>query len=578
MVSFKSNALLVSARPFSHCMTIVAKLEPEGASKSPNLADATGKWVRFACVFALLLAIGFSTFVRLRWRNMPLERDEGEFAYAGQLMLQGIPPYKLASNMKLPGTYAAYAAIMAVFGETSGGIRTGLIFANIATTILVFFLGKYLYGWLAGTVAGMTYSFLSCRPAVLGFYAHATHFVVLAALAGVLLLMYAIKTQRSALYFGGGFCLGMAFLMKQPGIFFTVFAGCYWLWREWKRPAGWRAFALRGSALFAGIALPFGVTCLLLYRAGVFSNFWFWTWSYAREYGSIATWPDARNALRAFLPWVVRPFVIWEVIALGLIAPLWSRYAREHWGFVTSFFLFSCLAICPGFYFRPHYFILVLPAAALCAGIAVSAAQRGLQKKQSASLIAWFPVIYFAFAFAISARGEYRKYFRFDPNLVVQKIQPGEAFPEAAMVGAYLEAHSSVGETIGVLGSEPEICFYSERPCASSYVYLYPLLEKQKFAGQMQNEMMRQIQESHPAFLVFVDDMRSWGSEAQLAENRAFVEWAWAYTQRGYELVNQVPIAGLAEPVKGGRARLYVFRRAGPQVASAPFARLGGQR
>lgn len=37
----------------------------------------------------------------------PLERDEGEYAYAGQLMLQGIPPYQLAYNMKLPGTYAA---------------------------------------------------------------------------------------------------------------------------------------------------------------------------------------------------------------------------------------------------------------------------------------------------------------------------------------------------------------------------------------------------------------------------------------------------------------------------------------
>jgi hypothetical protein len=39
-----------------------------------------------------------------------LERDEGEYAYAGQLMLQGIPPYQLAYTMKLPGPFAAYAA------------------------------------------------------------------------------------------------------------------------------------------------------------------------------------------------------------------------------------------------------------------------------------------------------------------------------------------------------------------------------------------------------------------------------------------------------------------------------------
>ncbi|MEI6197319.1 MAG: hypothetical protein WCS42_23640, partial [Verrucomicrobiota bacterium] len=53
---------------------------------------------------------------RLRLLNFPLERDEGEYAYAGQLILQGFPPYELAYNMKFPGTYLAYAAIMAVFG------------------------------------------------------------------------------------------------------------------------------------------------------------------------------------------------------------------------------------------------------------------------------------------------------------------------------------------------------------------------------------------------------------------------------------------------------------------------------
>src|ERR1700687_4807986 len=156
-----------------------------------------------------------SGFVRMRLRNMPLERDEGEFAYVGQLMLQGIPPYKIACNMKLPGTYAAYAAMMAVFGETAAGIRIGLMLVNIAATVLVFLLAKYLYGPLAGTVAGITYGLLSWRPAVLGVYAHATPFVVLAALAGILLLLHAIDSRRIGLYFCSGLCLGAAFLMKQ---------------------------------------------------------------------------------------------------------------------------------------------------------------------------------------------------------------------------------------------------------------------------------------------------------------------------------------------------------------------------
>jgi Dolichyl-phosphate-mannose-protein mannosyltransferase len=520
--------------------------------------------VRYGSLVALLLVMVFFAFVRVRLRNMPLERDEGEFAYVGQLMLQGIPPYKLACNMKLPGTYVAYAAIMAVFGETASGIRIGFMLVNFAAAGLVFLLSKRLYGPLAGTVAGATYTFLSCRPAVLGVYAHAAHFVVLAALAGILLLLHAIETGRTGLFLSSGFCLGLAFLMKQPGILFAVFAGFYWLWQECRQPFPWRNVAVRGGALFAGLALPYALTCLLLFRAGVFPSFWFWTWSYAREYGSITTMPEVRSALQAFLPWVIRPFVIWEIIVLGLAAPIWSRYARVHGGFVTSFCLFSCLAVCPGFYFRPHYYVLLLPAAALCAGIAVSAARESLLERRLGTLIAWFPVLYFAVAFGISLRAEYKKFFHLDPVSLVRKMQAEEPFPEAVAVGSYIKAHSSEQDTIGLFGSEPEICFYSARHCASSYLYSFPLMEKQKFAQQMQREMMQQIRDARPEFLVYVDDIHSWGTKAALEENREFLDTAWAYAQRNYRLVDQAAVAGDPAHLWGEHAYLYIFRRTGP--------------
>src|SRR5438309_1966885 len=83
-------------------------------------------------------------------RDMPLQPDEGDYAYAGQLMLQGIPPYTLAYNMKLPGTYAAYAVLMAVFGQSSVGIHCGLAVVNVASIILVYLLGRALFGNLCG--------------------------------------------------------------------------------------------------------------------------------------------------------------------------------------------------------------------------------------------------------------------------------------------------------------------------------------------------------------------------------------------------------------------------------------------
>src|SRR5678816_1165849 len=97
---------------------------------------------RHAALVAVAGIVLASAAVRLRVATVPLERDEGEYAYAGQLILQGIPPYQLAYNMKFPGTYYAYSLILAVFGQTPWGIHVGLMIVNAVTIVLVFAIGR----------------------------------------------------------------------------------------------------------------------------------------------------------------------------------------------------------------------------------------------------------------------------------------------------------------------------------------------------------------------------------------------------------------------------------------------------
>jgi 4-amino-4-deoxy-L-arabinose transferase-like glycosyltransferase len=178
--------------------------------------------------FALLGAvILFFSIIRIRLLNIPLERDEGEYAYSGQLLLQRIAPYRLAYNMKLPGTYAVYSLIMGLFGQTPAGIHAGLLLVNAASVILLFLLVRRLFGSLAGLITGSSYALLSTSASVLGFAAHATHFVVLAALGGILVLLNAMDAGRSSLYFASGILLGVAFVLKQPGLVFAGFGGFY---------------------------------------------------------------------------------------------------------------------------------------------------------------------------------------------------------------------------------------------------------------------------------------------------------------------------------------------------------------
>jgi len=151
-------------------MTTEAEIPP-----SPSARKASGQsWQHLFCWhFVVLLAV-IVFFGAIRWRllDMPLERDEGEYAYAGQLILQDIPPYQLAYNMKLPGTYAAYAAVLAVFGQTARGIHLGLLLVNAVSVILLYVVTARLFGTLAGTLAGSTYALLSTHQVVLGLAAH----------------------------------------------------------------------------------------------------------------------------------------------------------------------------------------------------------------------------------------------------------------------------------------------------------------------------------------------------------------------------------------------------------------------
>ena len=96
-----------------------------------------------------------------------------------------VPPYQEVLNMKLPGTYAANAVIMAIFGQTPAGIHFGLLALNLASMLLVFLVGRKILDEMAGLGAALAFVLMTLNPAVFGLAAHAAHFVAFFALLGV---------------------------------------------------------------------------------------------------------------------------------------------------------------------------------------------------------------------------------------------------------------------------------------------------------------------------------------------------------------------------------------------------------
>ena len=115
-----------------------------------------------------LAIVALTAALRLPLLDVPLDRDEGEYAYTATRMLQGVPPYADAYTLKTPGVHAAYAAIIAAFGPHPAGIHLGLLIVNAATIAVLAGLGIALIGPVTGVAAAAVYALLSSGETLLG--------------------------------------------------------------------------------------------------------------------------------------------------------------------------------------------------------------------------------------------------------------------------------------------------------------------------------------------------------------------------------------------------------------------------
>ena len=506
----------------------------------PTLAESKQPRRHLSVWLLLALVIVLSAGIRWRLLDVPLERDEGEYAYAGQLILQGVPPYSRAYNMKLPGTYASYAVILALFGETHRGIHLGLLVINTATVVLVFLLAQRLFDNTAGVVAAACFAMLSLSQPLQGAFANSEHFVLLSAVAGILFLLRALNDGRLRTLICAGLLLGLSFTMKQHGIAFVAFGGVYLLVAQSRqRPLNVRRLLGRVAILAVAAATPYLMTCLTLWVAGVFEQFWFWTVRYARTYVTAVPFSEVPGRLKGAAIHVTDGTrMIWLLAGLGLAATACSHNLRPQRAFLLLLSFFSLMTVFPGFAFRPHYFQLLLPAAGLLAAAALQFL-RNLPPMSNRRLFREASVIGLLLTcLAVSIYQQRRYLFKMTPTEVVRSTFGSNPFPESLVVAEYVRQHTDEDDRIAVIGSEPEIYFYARRRGATGYIYTYPLMEAHEFALVMQRKMIAQIEAARPEFIVLVSHPLSW--VARPGSHRLIFEWYDAYTRKDYEIVGVV--------------------------------------
>jgi hypothetical protein len=133
-------------------------------------------------------------------------------------------------------------------------------------------------------------------------------------------------------------------------------------------------------------------------------------------------------------------------------------------------------------------------------------------------------------------------------------------FPESVEIADYIKKHSQPNDSIAILGSEPQIYFYSDRRAATRYIYMYPLIETHNRTAEIRKEIIQEIESAKPQFLLFVNVRYSWPL-IQEGSVIAILNWLNSYVHSFYD------VAGIIEIHPDGRS-IYRWDR---QAANYTF-------
>jgi hypothetical protein len=240
---------------------------------------------------------------------------------------------------------------------------------------------------------------------------------------------------------------------------------------------------------------------------------------------------------------------LWLLCAAGLALTAFLKVTLYKKVFIYLFFIISFLTILPGLHFYGHYWLQLVPAAAILAGTALSTLKQLLTKPlggpgSTAAVCCAFvaligPILY----------SERAYYFHPDPTAILRRVYGSNPFPEAKVVGDFIAERSREGDKIALIGAEPEMYFYARRRAASRHADFSYLISNDPIHARLQEEFMWDVDHRRPRFFVVFGHPISLFGPPQ--SKIGILAWAKEVVKLHYRLI------GYADMVKGHRTEYY---------------------
>jgi Dolichyl-phosphate-mannose-protein mannosyltransferase len=193
--------------------------------------------------------------------------DDSVYLKFGQLMHQGLLPYRDYFDNKLPGTGFVSWALAAIGNNGWFTPRLFMFTLSIACCALIYRHGRRCFNDQTST--WFATALLACSlPLTQGYSLHTENTLLLFAILGTMLLAQSSGSYYH--YFFGGVCLGVATCFKQPALLLAAGAGAALLLR-FRARIGEAIVPL--LLIGAGFVIPLSLLLWWVISQGIFNEF-----------------------------------------------------------------------------------------------------------------------------------------------------------------------------------------------------------------------------------------------------------------------------------------------------------------
>lgn len=512
-----------------------------------GLFASTDDKIGLSLLFILILTI---YIIRSKFLLIPFERDEGIYSYFGKLVLEGKIPYKDFYEVKFPGLFYFYGLMVGLFGDTVKGMHTGFMYLNILSIIFIYYASRNLFSPIAGIISATTFAFVSLTPNLSGFTVQAEHGVAFFISLGLLFYSLTKLYKKWYYFFLMGVAMGFAVMVKTSGVFLALWGGLMLLIEFiFTKPRNFKEFMKDALAYAFGGILIVAIFFILIYMKGSFKEMIQWAYEHPKKYVSNVPFEEGKKYFEYTKDAILQNHkFFWYHSILALLVCLFKSINFKLKFLAVTLLFFSFMTIVPGYYFYGHYWIQTIPGLALVAGLTyhciITTLHEGFKLKFQPLKYVYLGVFAILTFNHISAFKQY--YFKPNYERILRNVYGNNPFPESMEIGNWINANSKPEDNIVLIGSEPQIYFYTKKKSPSRHAYFTAIVNNIPEHKAMQEEFIRDTEKANPRYLVFFNHPLS--LLVQPGASQYVFEWANKYVTANYHLV------GLVDMIEGQHA------------------------